>query len=146
MSLIDYFRKTDDGITKTQAKELIAEIRSMRSRFTNGGRVTFSEMEKIPFATDETTFFEPADGIKCYRLAIPEPGIILFWVVMDPGSSFGTHDHNCIEWTWVVAGVANVDGIDEVPMKMLSFPAFTEHTFRSPQGCHMVVAFRNTKQ
>lgn len=143
MALFDYFRSSDNGITKSQAKELITLIRSMKSRFSEGGRIPFSELEQVPIAVDETTYLETSPGVKNYRLGIPEPGFILFYVVMAPGSSFGTHDHDCIEWTWVVSGVAEVDGVDEYPMKMLSFPPFTEHTFRSPKGCHMVVAFRN---
>ena len=145
MDLFKYFRRSEPGITKDEAKELISLIRSMKSRFVEGGRVSFDELEQVPIAVDETTYFETSPGVKNYRLGIPEPGFILFWVVMEPGTSFGTHDHDCIEWTWVVGGVAEVDGVDEYPMKMLSFSPYTEHTFRSPLGCHMVVAFRNVK-
>jgi len=140
INLLPKSRSKEKPLTKDQAEELIHRMKHMRKTFEHGGLVTWEQMQEIPTAKSQADGYEVTPGVTCYRLELPGD-LLLFEVVMDSNASFGFHGHNCPEYCWIMDGSATVNGVDRFPLNFCYFEAGEYHTFSSPSGCRLFVAF-----
>lgn len=123
-------------------KEASNAIKEMQTRFSDGGIISFSDMEEFELFKLYPT------GKNCMAYRIPaEEGRLNFIGIMSPidgeDAKYGFHAHDdCDETCYQVTGTAHTRGNKKPPGSKTTFPAGEWHDYIMKESGVMYVTFK----
>ena len=122
--------------------DIINKFRQKQYKF-----ITYSEIDKIPF-NEELDFSQNQDkSILCTRLANTKTGAS-FRVIMQPGTKWEDHAHDCDETILVYKGILKGLITKTVISRgsIIQLPAKTQHEIQSETYSEFYVEFNKPKK
>ena len=128
-------------------REMTSRIESMRKAFTEGGSITFDQLNAYIVSTPETPMkYETGKHCFAFRIPCPDPNKIMFYCTFEPPegevAKYGWHEHpDCDEDTLQMEGIAEANGENVMPFQLKHFPAGVPHNYGMTAKGAILVTF-----